>query len=107
MDTAFLCIGYHLMYVDKQTVSCLFAATYRGVDRKRGKGNGTIPETGRLLTYHDQLGSSAILGILEDANLSADQYNWLSSIFYLGYLVAEWPQNLALQRFPVAKMAGD
>ncbi|KAJ3537972.1 hypothetical protein NM208_g6101 [Fusarium decemcellulare] len=64
----FLCVGYHLMYVDKQT-----------------------------------LGSSAILGILEDGHLSATQYNWLSSIFYLGYLLAEWPQNLAIQRFPVAR----
>lgn len=64
----FLCFGYHLMYVDKQT-----------------------------------LGNSSILGILDDANLSSEQYNWLSSIFYLGYLLAEWPQNWALQRFPVAK----
>ncbi|PSN72464.1 MFS general substrate transporter [Corynespora cassiicola Philippines] len=64
----FLCVGYHLMYVDKQT-----------------------------------LGSSAILGIMEDADLTANQYNWLSSIFYLGYLLAEWPQNLALQRFRVGK----
>ncbi|KAL7893525.1 MFS general substrate transporter [Trichoderma sp. SZMC 28014] len=69
----FLCIGYHLMYVDKQT-----------------------------------LGSSAILGILEDAHLNANQYNWLSSIFYFGYMVAEWPQNWALQRFPVGKwLAGN
>ncbi|KAK7745523.1 hypothetical protein SLS53_003023 [Cytospora paraplurivora] len=64
----FICIGYHLMYVDKQT-----------------------------------LGSSSILGIMDDANLTSSQYNWLSSIFYLGYLVAEIPQNIALQRFPVAK----
>ncbi|CAK7226322.1 hypothetical protein SBRCBS47491_006190 [Sporothrix bragantina] len=69
----FICVGYHLMYVDKQT-----------------------------------LGSSAILGILNDAHLSANQYNWLSSIFYVGYLLAEWPQNLALQRFPVGKwLAGN
>ncbi|KAL7782936.1 MFS general substrate transporter [Trichoderma ceciliae] len=69
----FLCIGYHLMYVDKQT-----------------------------------LGSSAILGILEDAGLNANQYNWLTSIFYFGYMAAEWPQNWALQRFPVAKwLAGN
>ncbi|KAK4065613.1 hypothetical protein Trihar35433_7733 [Trichoderma harzianum] len=69
----FLCIGYHLMYVDKQT-----------------------------------LGSSAILGILEDAKLNSNQYNWLSSIFYFGYMVAEWPQNWALQRFPVGKwLAGN
>ncbi|KAL7953972.1 major facilitator superfamily domain-containing protein [Trichoderma compactum] len=69
----FLCIGYHLMYVDKQT-----------------------------------LGSSAILGILEDAKLNSNQYNWLSSIFYFGYMVAEWPQNWALQHFPVGKwLAGN
>ncbi|KUI54723.1 putative transporter PB10D8.01 [Cytospora mali] len=64
----FICLGYHLMYVDKQT-----------------------------------LGSSSILGILDDAHLSSSEYNWLSSVFYLGYLVAEVPQNMALQRFPVAK----
>ncbi|CRG84396.1 putative transporter PB1C11,03 [Talaromyces islandicus] len=69
----FLCIGYHLMYVDKQT-----------------------------------LGNSAILGIMTDAHLNSVQYNWLSSIFYFGYLLAEWPQNWALQRFPVAKwLAGN
>uniref|UniRef100_A0A2D3VMV3 Probable permease of the major facilitator superfamily n=1 Tax=Ramularia collo-cygni TaxID=112498 RepID=A0A2D3VMV3_9PEZI len=67
----FLCVGYHLMFLDKQT-----------------------------------LGSSAILGVMKDANLTAKEYNWLSSIFYLGYLLAEWPQNWALQRFPVAKWLG-
>lgn len=50
-----------------------------------------------------QLGSSAILGILKDNHLNANQYNWLSSIFYFGYLLAEYPQNWALQRFPVGK----
>ncbi|KAJ7352062.1 major facilitator superfamily domain-containing protein [Mycena albidolilacea] len=28
---------------------------------------------------------------------------WLSTVFYLSYLAFEFPQNLALQRFPVAK----
>ncbi|KAM3470125.1 hypothetical protein MY5147_006608 [Beauveria neobassiana] len=51
---------------------------------------------------------SAILGILKDAHLNANQYNWLSSIFYFGYMIAEFPQNWALQRFPVAKwLAGN
>ncbi|EEB88034.1 hypothetical protein MPER_14367, partial [Moniliophthora perniciosa FA553] len=27
----------------------------------------------------------------------------LGSIFYISYLAFEYPQNLALQRFPVAK----
>ncbi|THV06934.1 MFS general substrate transporter [Dendrothele bispora CBS 962.96] len=39
----------------------------------------------------------------EDNNLTANQYNWLGTIFYLSYLVFEYPQNLALQRFPVGK----
>jgi len=57
------------------------------------------------LQYIDKstLGASAILGILTDANLTADQFNTLGSAFYLGYLVFEYPQNYALQRLPVAK----
>lgn len=49
------------------------------------------------------LGSSAILGIRTDTHLDANQYNWLGTIFYIAYLVFEYPQNLALQRFPVGK----
>ncbi|KAF5343547.1 hypothetical protein D9758_012943 [Tetrapyrgos nigripes] len=49
------------------------------------------------------LGSSAILGIRQDNHLTTNQYNWLGTIFYLSYLVFEYPQNLALQRFPVGK----
>ncbi|KAF4572524.1 hypothetical protein EYR36_007031 [Pleurotus pulmonarius] len=48
------------------------------------------------------LGSSAILGIREATHLTTNQYNWLG-IFYLSYLAFEYPQNLALQRFPVGK----
>lgn len=49
------------------------------------------------------LGNSAILGIREDNHLDVNQYNWLGTIFYIAYLVFEYPQNLALQRFPVGK----
>ncbi|KAJ6626487.1 MFS general substrate transporter [Mycena sp. CBHHK59/15] len=49
------------------------------------------------------LGSSAILGIREATHLTTNQYNWLGTIFYLSYLAFEFPQNLCLQRFPVAK----
>ncbi|KAF7346810.1 MFS general substrate transporter [Mycena sanguinolenta] len=49
------------------------------------------------------LGSSAILGITQSTHITTNQYNWLGTIFYLSYLVFEFPQNLALQRFPVAK----
>lgn len=49
------------------------------------------------------LGSSAILGIRTATHLTTNQYNWLGTIFYISYLVFEFPQNLALQRFPVGK----
>lgn len=49
------------------------------------------------------LGASSILGLIEDNKLSAPEFNTLGSAFYIGYLVFEWPQNWALQRFPVAK----
>ncbi|KAJ7210501.1 MFS general substrate transporter [Mycena pura] len=49
------------------------------------------------------LNSSAVLGILKDTNLTTDDFNTLGSAFYIGYLVFQYPQNLALQYFPVAK----
>ncbi|KZS99641.1 MFS general substrate transporter [Laetiporus sulphureus 93-53] len=49
------------------------------------------------------LGQSAVLGILTDAHLSQNQFDWLSTVFYLFYLGFEFPQNYALQRFPVGK----
>ncbi|OAX32376.1 MFS general substrate transporter [Rhizopogon vinicolor AM-OR11-026] len=49
------------------------------------------------------LGSAAILGIQEATNLTANQYNWLGTVYSLGYLLFEYPQSLALQRFPVGK----
>ncbi|KAI0957870.1 hypothetical protein AcW1_006123 [Taiwanofungus camphoratus] len=49
------------------------------------------------------LGQSAVLGLLTGDHLSQNQFNWLGTIFYLFYLVFEFPQNYALQRFPVGK----
>ncbi|KAH9834565.1 MFS general substrate transporter [Rhodofomes roseus] len=49
------------------------------------------------------LGSSAILGIREATHLTTNEYNMLGTIFYVSYLLFEYPQNLALQRFPVGK----
>ncbi|KAH9483910.1 putative transporter PB10D8.01 [Psilocybe cubensis] len=58
-----------------------------------------------LMTFADKttLGQSAVLGIIPGAHLTQNQFNWLGTIFYLSYLVFQYPQNLALQKFPVAK----
>ena len=49
------------------------------------------------------LGSAAVLGLKTDTHLNATEYNWLGTIFYVSYLVFEYPQCLALQKFPVGK----
>ncbi|KIY73206.1 MFS general substrate transporter [Cylindrobasidium torrendii FP15055 ss-10] len=58
-----------------------------------------------LMTFADKttLGQSAVLGILPGANLTQNQFNWLGSVFYLSFLAFEYPQNMALQRWPVGK----
>lgn len=58
-----------------------------------------------LITFMDKttLGQAAVLGILKDAHLSANQFDWLGTVFYFSYLLFQYPQNLALQRFPIGK----
>ncbi|KAF7363716.1 hypothetical protein MSAN_01029400 [Mycena sanguinolenta] len=57
------------------------------------------------MTFADKttLGQAAVLGLEQGAHLTQNQFNWLGSIFYFSYLLFEYPQNLALQRFPVGK----
>ena len=43
------------------------------------------------------------MGIKKDLHLKADDYQWLSSMFYFGYLAWEYPTNRLLQRLPLAK----
>lgn len=52
------------------------------------------------------LGYSSVYGIIPDNNLVGQQYAWSSSIFYFGYLFAEYPGVAILQKFPVAKFLG-
>ncbi|PAV23520.1 MFS general substrate transporter [Pyrrhoderma noxium] len=58
-----------------------------------------------LMQFADKttLGQSAILGLTQSTHLTTNQFNWLGTIFYLSYLAFEYPQNLALQKFPVGK----
>lgn len=52
------------------------------------------------------LGYSSVYGLISDNHLVGQQYSWASSIFYFGYLIAEYPGLAILQRFPVAKFLG-
>ncbi|KAJ7127432.1 major facilitator superfamily domain-containing protein [Mycena crocata] len=61
-----------------------------------------LPFMCSMIQFMDKttLGSAAILGINEATHLTATE---LGTIFYVGYLMFQFPQNLALQRFPVGK----
>ncbi|KAI9687267.1 MAG: hypothetical protein M1822_002310 [Bathelium mastoideum] len=52
------------------------------------------------------LSYAAIFGIKTDLKLKGTDYNWLSSIFYFGFLAWAIPTNFGLQRFPVGKYLG-
>lgn len=60
------------------------------------------------LQYLDKslLNYASVMGILEDANLSTEQYGTLSLIFYVAFLSFELPHAYMLQRFPVGKYLG-
>lgn len=44
---------------------------------------------------------AAVFGLREDLNLKGNEFSWTGAIFYLGYLVWEFPTSIFLQRFPI------
>lgn len=57
------------------------------------------------LNYLDKttLSYASVMGIRTDLHLIGQDYSWIASIFYFGYLFWEWPTNRLLQRLPLAK----
>ena len=57
------------------------------------------------LNYLDKttLSYASVMGIKRDIGLVGDNYQWVSSMFYFGYLAWEYPTNRLLQRLPLAK----
>jgi len=56
-----------------------------------------------LTSCRGGLGASAILGIQKDTHLNTNKFNNTGSAFYIGYLVFQLPQQLALQRLRVGR----
>ncbi|KAJ5746194.1 Major facilitator superfamily domain general substrate transporter [Penicillium odoratum] len=50
------------------------------------------------------ISNAAIYGMKTDTHLTGNQYSWVGSIFYFGYLTFEYPSALLIQRLPVAKL---
>ena len=57
------------------------------------------------LNYLDKttLSYASIMGLVTDLDLTKSNYQWLGSIFYIGYLGFEYPTSRLLQRLPLAK----
>ncbi|KAF7159660.1 hypothetical protein CNMCM5623_005040 [Aspergillus felis] len=55
------------------------------------------------LQYIDKqaLGYSAVFDLFKSAHIDSNEYSWLASIFYFGFLFWEYPANLIAQRLPV------
>ncbi|KAM0723527.1 hypothetical protein Q7P37_000514 [Cladosporium fusiforme] len=49
------------------------------------------------------LSSAATYGMIQQANLVGQEYSLLVALFYIGYLVAEYPSNYLMQKFPTGK----
>ncbi|KAI0010216.1 MFS general substrate transporter [Xylariaceae sp. FL0662B] len=61
-----------------------------------------------MLQYLDKssINFASVFGLREGTNLHGQEYAWLSSIFYFGYLIAQWPAGYLLQRLPAGKFIG-
>ncbi|PVI05505.1 MFS general substrate transporter [Periconia macrospinosa] len=61
-----------------------------------------------FLQYLDKslLNYAAVMGIFEDANITTEEYGTLSWLFYLAFLIFEFPHAYLMQRLPLAKYLG-
>ncbi|KAI1188357.1 major facilitator superfamily domain-containing protein [Nemania serpens] len=61
-----------------------------------------------LLQYLDKtsINSASVFGLKQGTHLQGQQYSWLTSLFYIGYLVAQPVAGYALQRLPLGKFIG-
>lgn len=58
-----------------------------------------------LILFMDKstIGYTTILGIYADTGITKGDFNNLNSIFYAGYLIAQWPCHVLMQNLPLGK----
>ena len=61
-----------------------------------------------VLQFMDKLAVSnaSVFGLQEDNHLKKNEYSWVSSIFYFGYLAGQFPTSRLVQVIPVGKFVG-
>ncbi|KAI2605721.1 MFS general substrate transporter [Hypoxylon fragiforme] len=50
-------------------------------------------------TDKTSIGTQATFGLRTDTGLQGQQYSWLTTIFYITYMIFEFPSNIILQRY--------
>ncbi|KAI8717045.1 hypothetical protein NCS52_00778800 [Fusarium sp. LHS14.1] len=57
------------------------------------------------LQYLDKIliNYAAVMGFKADTGMDTDKYSYLAMIFYISYVVFEFPHSWGIQKFPVAK----
>lgn len=58
------------------------------------------------INYVDKscLSWAVMFNLEEDTHINGSQYSWVASIFYFGYLAAEYPANIIVHKLPTAKI---
>ena len=49
---------------------------------------------------------ASVYGLKQGTKLHGQDYSWLGSIFYFGYLFSQYPAGYLLQRLPIGKFIG-
>ncbi|ORY54954.1 MFS transporter [Pseudomassariella vexata] len=67
-----------------------------------------VYDDNHMLSFLDKqtLNYSLPYGLRADTHMTLGDYSWVASALYFGWIVAAWPWNIALQRFPIAKLIG-
>ncbi|KAH6663980.1 major facilitator superfamily domain-containing protein [Plectosphaerella plurivora] len=47
-----------------------------------------------------------IMGLTVSLNMKGNDFSWMATAFFIGFAVAEFPQGVLIQRFPVSKVLG-
>lgn len=80
--------------------------TYKRLLRKTDFIMLTVLSLISAFQYMDKSSSNyaSVMGIKEDLGMVGNQYNWVGTSFYLGFLIFEIPTSWSLQRFPLSKI---
>ncbi|KIM93768.1 hypothetical protein OIDMADRAFT_207984 [Oidiodendron maius Zn] len=52
------------------------------------------------------ISEASVFGIIQADKLGGNKYNWASSIFYLGYLIWQYPSSILMQKLPIGYYFG-